>query len=414
MADQIVSGRLLVVDDDRAFGRLMARAAEPCGYEVTVTDDPRTVTSLMRTWCPGVIVLDLQIPGTDGIELLRQLAADKCTAHVILASGVDERTLDAAQQLGRERGLTMAGTLAKPVDLRGLRALLARFRPIDGAQLMRDLGEAIPGGQLFLEYQPKLDCRTNRIAGVEALVRWQHPTLGLVRPDQFIPLAEDTPLIDTLTEWVAVTAIRQTAAWLGQGFVLDVAINISAKNAQDIDLPDRLARHCAEYEVAPSSVILELTETSAMRNAVQLLDVLTRLRLKGFELAIDDFGTGYSSLVQLRKLPFSELKVDCSFVAQMVTDKDCRFIVETIVELAQKLGLRSVAEGVESERALSALRAMGCDRVQGYYLSRPQAADRLAIFLQERERMLMPRPAPQPSSAGRCTTMPDTPASSGK
>ncbi|HTV90873.1 MAG TPA: EAL domain-containing response regulator [Stellaceae bacterium] len=394
MDDQIVMGRLLVVDDDPAFGRLMKRAAEPCGYEVAATDDPRTVTTLMQSWCPGVIVLDLQIPGTDGIELLRQLAADKCTAHVILASGVDAKTLDAAQQLGRERGLKMAGLLEKPVDLHGLRKLLARFRPIDDAQLMRDLSEAIQRDQLFLEYQPKLDCQSGRIAGVEALVRWHHPTLGLVRPDQFVMLAEETPLIDPLTEWVATAAIRQLAGWRRQGFAVDVAINISARNAQDITLPDRLARHCAAYEVEPPSVILELTETGAMGNAVQLLDVLTRLRLKGFELAIDDFGTGYSSLVQLRKMPFSELKVDCSFVTRMIADRDCMFIVETIVELAHKLGLRSVAEGVESERAFAALRAMRCDHAQGYHLSRPQPADRLAMFLNERERM--PR---QPSPA---------------
>ena len=395
---ELTASRLLVVDDDPAFGRLMKRAAEPCGYEVIATDDPRDVRRIVQTWHPGIIVLDLQIPGTDGIEVLRRLAAEQCAAQVILASGVDGRTLDAALELGRERGLKMAGTLAKPVDLRRLRELLEKFRPADDGQLMRDLRDAIPTGQLFLEYQPKLDCRTGQVTGVEALVRWQHPTLGLVRPDRFIPLAEETCLIDPLTDWVAATAIRQAAAWQSQGFKLNLAINISAKNAQDIELPDRLARHCAECGVAPATVILELTETSAMRNAVQLLDVLTRLRLKGFELAIDDFGTGYSSLVQLRRMPFSELKVDCSFVMEMTTDKDRRFIVETLIDLARKLGLRSVAEGVENAEALAALRAMGCDRVQGYHLSRPLPADRLATFLNERE--AMPAPAREASGAG--------------
>jgi EAL domain-containing protein (putative c-di-GMP-specific phosphodiesterase class I)/ActR/RegA family two-component response regulator len=396
--DQVVQSRLLIVDDDQSFGRLIKRVAEPCGFEVIATDDPGNFTHVMRCWSPGVVVLDLQIPGTDGIELLRKLAVDGCAAHVILASGVDEKTLDSALQLGRERGLKMAGTLAKPVDLQGLRELLAKFRPIDNAQLMRDLDDAIPLGHLFLEYQPKLDCRSGRITGVEALVRWQHPTLGLVRPDRFITLAEETSLIGPLTEWVASAAIRQTAAWRRQGLDLDVAINISAKNAQDITLPDRLAHHCSEHGVEPGSIVLELTETGAMGNAVQLLDVLTRLRLKGFELAIDDFGTGYSSLVQLRKMPFSELKVDCSFVMQMTTDKDSRFIVETVIELARKLGLRSVAEGVETETALTALLAMGCDLAQGYHLSRPLAAGRLARFVNDREQMQTPPSAPPISS----------------
>jgi EAL domain-containing protein (putative c-di-GMP-specific phosphodiesterase class I)/ActR/RegA family two-component response regulator len=395
-----MASRLLVVDDDQAFGRLMKRAAEPCGYEVIATDDPRDLRRIVQTWLPAVIVLDLQIPGIDGVELLRRLAADQCGAQVILASGVDGRTLEAALELGRERGLKMAGTLAKPVDLHRLREFLMKFRPADDGQLIGDLRDAIALGQLFLEYQPKLDCPTARVTGVEALVRWQHPTLGLVRPDQFIPLAEESALIDPLTDWIAATAIQQAATWHARGFNLNVAINISAKNAQDIELPDRLARHCADCGVAPADVILELTETSAMRNAVQLLDVLTRLRLKGFELAIDDFGTGYSSLVQLRRMPFSELKVDCSFVMRMTVDKDCHFIVETLIDLARKLGLRSVAEGVETSEALAALRAMGCDRAQGYYFSRPLPADRLATFLREHEEMPAPATAREASPAG--------------
>jgi EAL domain-containing protein (putative c-di-GMP-specific phosphodiesterase class I) len=365
---------------------------------VIAIDDPRNVAALVRSWGPSVVVLDLQIPGTDGIELLRQLADAQCSAHVILASGVDERTLDAALELGRERGLRMGGTLPKPVELHGLRELLAKFRPVDDAQLMRDLGDAIRLDHLFLEYQPKVDCRTGRITGVEALMRWSHPTHGLVRPEQFVGLAEETNLIDALTEWVAAAAIRQTAAWRRQGFDLDLAFNISAKNAQDMTLPDRLAGHCAEYGVVPADIVLELTETSAMRNAIQLLDVLTRLRLKGFQLAIDDFGTGYSSLLQLRKLPFSELKIDCSFILRMLTDKDCRLIVETTIELAHKLGLISVAEGVEDEATLAALRTMGCDRAQGYYLSRPLAASRVAGFLADRAQTPL-LPTAQHSSA---------------
>jgi len=369
--------RLLMIDDDPAFCRLVSRVAKPQGFEVITTHEPDIFKKFVQSSAPTVIVMDLQMPGTDGIELLRDLALLRCTAPIVLASGLDLRTLDAALRLGTERGLTMDGVLQKPVPLQDLKDLLARHKPADSALLAGDLGQAIATDQLFLEYQPKIDGPLGRITGVEALVRWLHPSLGVIRPDQFIALAEETDLIDPLTEWVFSTAAKQAAAWQQQGLALDVAINVSANNLWDIRLPDRLARHCEEFGIYPASLTLELTETSAMRNAVQMMDVLTRLRVKGFKLSIDDFGTGYSSLIQLRKMPFSELKIDLSFVMHMMRDKDCRIIVEVIIDLARKLGLTSVAEGVESELIWNTLLGLGCDRGQGYYLGRPMAADRI-------------------------------------
>ena len=282
-------------------------------------------------------------------------------------------------RLGAERGLKMDGVLQKPVPLQDLSDLMARHKPIDSARLSRDLGDAIATGQLFLEYQPKIDVRAERIVGVETLARWLHPSLGVIGPDLFIPLAEEMDLIDPLTDWVFSTAAKQAAAWQHQGLTLEVAVNISAKNLQDITLPDRLARQCEEFGVNPASVTLELTETSAMHDAVHMMDVLTRLRVKGFKLSIDDFGTGYSSLIQLRRMPFSELKIDLSFVTQMLQDRDCNVIVEATVDLARKLGLGSVAEGVESAPIWSALRGMGCDLGQGFHLGRPVAPGQLAL-----------------------------------
>jgi EAL domain-containing protein (putative c-di-GMP-specific phosphodiesterase class I) len=208
-------------------------------------------------------------------------------------------------------------------------------------------------------------------------VRWLHPRRGVIRPDQFITLAEKTDLIDPLTEWVFAAAVKQAAAWRDQGIALEVAINVSAKNLRDIQLPDRLARHCEGFGISPGSVTLELTETSAMGDPVQMIDVLTRLRVKGFKLSIDDFGTGYSSLIQIRRMPFSELKIDLSFVMHMLEDRDCRVIVEAIIDLARKLGLECVAEGVENKQIWNALLELECDRGQGYYLGRPMDADRI-------------------------------------
>src|SRR6266436_4139376 len=359
VADDIFSNRLLVVDDEPGIVRLIKRVAEGSGFDVAVTEDPRTFAKAVRSWRPRVIIMDLKMPGTDGIQLLRDLAADKCTAHVVLASGEDSKVLETAEQLGRERGLNMSGMLQKPIRIETLRELLAAFKPVPKTLLSTDLAEA--------------------------LVRWRHPRLGIIRPDQFIALAEETDLIHRLTDWVVAEAAKQAAVWHADNLALEVAVNISAEDIEDLDLPERLDQRCRDAGIDPASMILELTETGAMREAVQMMDVLTRLRLRGFKLSIDDFGTGYSSLVQLQKIPFSELKIDRSFVMQMLDNRGCKVIVEIVIDLARKLGMNSVAEGVEAEEVLHTLIEMDCDMAQGYYLSRPLAADDVSEFVRNHQ-----------------------------
>ena len=371
------SSRLLAIDDEPAFGRLIKKAAESMDFVVETTQDPHNFTIQARLTHPDVIVMDLKMPGVDGVQLLRNLAADRCAAHIILASGSDGKVLDTAMRLGRERGLKMHGVLPKPLRLEALRELLEDFRPLSRTFLAGDLAEAIASDQLFLEYQPKLDLHEGRLSSVEALVRWRHPQHGLIRPDQFIGLAEETDLICRLTDWVAARAFLQVAQWSAADLPLQLAVNISARDLGDLNFPDRLVQHCRDAGIEPSRVTLELTETGAMREAIQMMDALVRLRIAGFSLSIDDFGTGYSSLVQLQKMPFSEIKVDREFVMQMTTDKDCKVIAELIIELGRRLGLKSVAEGVEDAAALEALAEAGCGSAQGYHLSRPVPADRI-------------------------------------
>jgi EAL domain-containing protein (putative c-di-GMP-specific phosphodiesterase class I) len=350
------------------------------GFEVIATEDPRCFIKEARNWRPSVITLDLMMPQADGVQLLRELAADKCDAQIVLTSGADGKVLQTALQLGRERGLRMSGILGKPMSVAEFRALFAPLARVTAKALSSELAAAITGNQLFLEYQPKLDCRLRLITGVEALVRWRHPIHGVIPPDQFIALAEDSDLIHRLTDWVVAAAARQAAIWHGEQLALHVAVNISAKDLENLDLPDRLAAHCQAAGINPASMTLELTETGAMREAVQMMDVLTRLRLKGFSLSIDDFGTGYSSLVQLQKMPFSEIKIDRAFVVNMMQDESCAAIVDIVLHLARRLRLKSVAEGVEDALALESLIGMGCDEAQGYYLSRPLPADGVAAF----------------------------------
>lgn len=378
MAVDLFDGRLLIVDDEPAIARLLKRAAEGIGFEAIAVSDAQSFVTTARTWQPSVIVLDLQMPGTDGIELLRALAADKCRAHVVLASGFDHKVLEAARKLGEARGLNMGPTIEKPFAADLLREVLGRYRPVPKTVLATDLANAIPANHLFLEYQPKFDLRRRYITGVEALVRWRHPLHGIVPPYGFVTLAEESELIHLLTDWVFRTVVDQMAEWQRHDIHLRVAVNISAQNLTESEFPERLDRYCRKGEVAADRIILELTETGAMREAVQTMDVLTRLRLKGFRLAIDDFGTGYSSLVQLQRMPFSELKIDRAFVSEMLTNRECRTIAEIIAELARRLGLHSVAEGVEDEATLQALVEIGCDLAQGYHLGRPMAADSIA------------------------------------
>jgi EAL domain-containing protein (putative c-di-GMP-specific phosphodiesterase class I) len=242
-------------------------------------------------------------------------------------------------------------------------------RPVTSA----DLHQALRGNQLTLAYQPKIALDTQRMIGVEALARWLHPQLGPIPPSDFIPLAEEGDLINPLTEWAVATAAADWTEWRGHGLMLNVAVNISARNLDRLDFPDTVAEICRAGGMPCEHLAIELTE-SATQGAVNLLDTLTRFRIKGMDIALDDFGTGYSSLAQLQQLPFSDLKIDRSFVMRADTSKDCRVIVRTVIDLAHNLGLRAIAEGVETEIASQMLTDFGCDQAQGYVFARPVPA----------------------------------------
>ena len=241
---------------------------------------------------------------------------------------------------------------------------------LQGAWVRRELTSAFATNALSLVYQPKIDLKTGTLAGVEALIRWSHPELGSISPGDFIPLAEESDIIDDLTSWVADRAIAQARAWSDLGFEGSMALNVSARNLNKVQFPDMLAEICARHRLTADRVVVEITET-ASQQILKLLDTLTRLRLKGFRLALDDFGIGFSSMAQLQQLPFSELKVDRSFVGKMVEAEDCLIITRAIVNLGHELGLKVVAEGVESADALQRLVELGCDAAQGYHIGRP-------------------------------------------
>ena len=238
------------------------------------------------------------------------------------------------------------------------------------AQLLNSLEQALKKQQLHLVYQPKVSLLDGSLKRVEALVRWDDPELGSVEPSLFIPIAERHGLIDDLTQWGLRTALRQWLEWCDNGIDTCIAFNISALSLEQLDFPDLVERMCRALEVPTDRLVLELTE-GATQPLIKLIDTLTRFRIKGIGLAIDDFGTGYSSLMQLRQLPFTEVKIDQSFIADAERSRDCRLIIQSVAELAHGLGLTATAEGVETIEQLRLVRELGCDLVQGYLISPP-------------------------------------------
>jgi diguanylate cyclase (GGDEF)-like protein len=252
--------------------------------------------------------------------------------------------------------------------------------------LLGDLRNAVSGNQFVLHYQPKASMMSHRVLGAEALIRWQHPTLGLLYPDRFIPEAERTGLIEPMTEWVLNEALCQCRRWLDDDDPVDplelsIAVNLSARSLLDVSLPEMVGLALSQWAVPPHLLDLEITETIIMTDPKRARRVLTELAEMGVTLSIDDFGTGYSSLAYLRDLPVHQLKIDRSFVQHMGNDSDDAVIVRAVVDLARNLGLETVAEGVEDRATWDQLTELGCTSAQGYYLARPMAAERFWTWL---------------------------------
>jgi EAL domain-containing protein (putative c-di-GMP-specific phosphodiesterase class I) len=248
--------------------------------------------------------------------------------------------------------------------------------------LLDGFERALINQRLHMVYQPKISLSDGTLKRVEALVRWDDPEFGTVAPSRFVPLAEKHGLIDQLTQWGLRTTLRQWLDWRALGIDTCIAFNISALSLQHLDFPDLVERMCRALDVPADRLVLELTE-GATQPLVKLMDTLTRFRIKGIGLAMDDFGVGYSSLMQLRQLPFTEIKIDRFFVSDAPDNADSRAIVKASIELARGLGLTITAEGVETEAQLLLLRDLGCDVAQGYFVGLPLDPATLAEWTAE-------------------------------
>ncbi len=396
------STNLYIVDDDIQICDLLK--AYTCDeFNVIAQQSAKAFLN-----CPindsDIVLLDLKMPDMDGVEVIRELANINKKCSLLIMSGYDEGVLHSSVQLAKEYGLNIITSFSKPIKFSYLMNILMRIKVLntsnnsdvidtlpkvnsinnvtpDKAYVLRnaihfkptlaELIDAIKQQHLVLYYQPQLSLQQKKVIGVEALVRWHHPEYGVIFPDQFIALAEQSGVIEQLTAQVITLAIEQLKLWNQQNLVLKISINISAQNITSFTLPDQLTRLVNENKVDPSMLMLEITESALMTELTTSLNILTRLRLKGFKLSIDDFGTGYSSLSQLHRVPFTELKIDRTFVSGMLKSTESKAIVDTCILLGHNLKMEVIAEGVEDQETLNLLQNMGCDNAQGYVISKP-------------------------------------------
>jgi EAL domain-containing protein (putative c-di-GMP-specific phosphodiesterase class I)/FixJ family two-component response regulator len=389
---------ILILDDDAAVGQTIQWLAESLGFEAEFVIRPEEFFLRLEQKSPEIITIDLVMPELDGVEIMRLLAERKTRAKIVISSGMGSRVLEAAQRSALEHGLSILGVISKPISREALRLLVG-----DGNECQQpasaeeqsahkdefevtksDLQNALDRHEFVMVYQPKIECRSGVTAGFEALVRWKHPDRGIVMPDDFIPIAENVGLIDALTGQIFELSLE----WFSQSFPQSnpkLSLNISAKSLVAIQMADSLSALCQRFQIDPERIVLELTESSAMVDPILSLDLLTRLCMKGFQLSIDDFGTGFSSMVQLVRLPFSEIKVDKSFVMQAQLSSESRSVIKSIVELGHSLGLVVTAEGVENLKTLDYLNSLGCDLAQGYFIARPMPGEAARSWVEQRK-----------------------------
>jgi diguanylate cyclase (GGDEF)-like protein len=343
-------------------------------FAVLMTDLPGPGTALARAQAtldhlqagPYVIdEVDLVVEVSLGIALLHQ-------------DGDDPDVLLRSADIAMYRAKTDGGGIVVYDDE-------SDARDVGHLATLAELRRAIEDDQLVLHYQPKARLASGDLAGVEALVRWQHPDRGLIGPDQFIPLAENTGLIHSLSTWVLTEAVSQVARWRDEGLMLPVAVNISPRSLLRPDFPIAVLRLLADQAVPADLLEIEITETSVMSHPERAIDTCRQLATTGVRLSIDDFGAGYTSLGYLRRLPVQTLKIDRGFITDILTDPADRAIAASVIELGQRLGLTVLAEGIESAGVWDLLVQLGCDEGQGYHLARPMPAPDLLSWIQHRE-----------------------------
>ena len=328
------------------------------------------------------VLCDLKMPEMDGLQFLRHLKENDYTGQLAVLSGEHEQMRKTARRLADAYDLKLIGTLQKPFDNHALERLIREAEAAtagygDDAVAVSedDLRLALEHRDILPFYQPKVDAATQALIGVEALARWRHPDYGTIGPNVFIPIAERSGLIQNVTQCMVRHSIADLARWRRSGVDPKIALNLSPRSLNWLELPDELACGIDAAALERDRFAFEITESKLLEQNARTVEILARLRMLGFELSIDDFGTGYSNIDSLRAFPFTELKIDRSFVQNARTDPFAMSCIEACVKLARNLGLRVVAEGVETAEDLACVSSAGADEVQGFYIAKPMPAE---------------------------------------
>ena len=381
--------RILVVEDDDFQRNLMLRLLKMNGVVDIeyASDGLEALQSIEKSKNAfNLIISDLDMPNMDGMEFIRILGEKKSTSALVITSTWNETFLSSIQTMCSAYGIEPLGVLQKPISNSNIAELLQKTQNIGDTHThkfsnnlpeftLEEIISGVKNNEFKPFYQDKIDLRTDQIVGAEALARWHRPVHGIVAPFAFIPILESAGRINELTFSMIEQSAQACHAWSKVGLDIDISVNLSLTSLTDTKLAGQIYDVVCASGMRPERMILEVTETAAMTELAPALENLARLRMRGFGLSIDDFGTGFASMQQLSRVAFTELKIDRSFVSLMATKREARAIIESSINIANRLGIKCVAEGVETEQELSALKESGCDLAQGYFIAKPIAFD---------------------------------------
>ena len=391
--------KILVIEDDSFQRRIVINMLRSLGVStISDAENGRQALDLLRSDETGAVdlaICDMDMPEMDGMEFLRHLGQQKSAPSIIILSTLDSSLLASVAEMSLAYGIHLLGVIEKPISMTQLESMIAKYAPktkqtcaqqnpentkVPPVFSLEEILAGVRAKQFDPFLQPKVDLQTGQLIGAEALARWLHPDEGVIPPCAFINILEKSGQIDGLTFLMLEKSVAASRLLRDQGYTMTTSVNLSLTSLSDTSLAKDIIQITRNAGVDPAQIILEVTESAAITDVAPALENLARLRMHGFGLSIDDYGTGYSSMQQLARIAFSELKIDKSFVKDFAKYHALRIIVESSVEMASKLQVKSVAEGVETQEDWDALKNIGCDIAQGYFIAKPMDLDSFIEF----------------------------------